>query len=278
MTAIVIWLNEEVEENPSLWVAADSLITRPTQAPLIGDAAKLLPLQVICKKPDSKGFFSVISSAHSYGYAFAGSTLIGQNIYLSLQPLLGSLLAVDEYVPSMKDVANYIYSYISSVYEDVKVTQGPDAKFCIAFFGSCPVNQDLAIYTFQPAKDDSGLFRITCEVTRKMSSHQFVYLGDKREHMLEAISAEFLKEESPGSPRSRCPRAVIQAHIESDEFPTIGGDIQLGIADRHGFQPYLLCRPRVKGRPDAYISYLGRELSFHLSHVGHARVGLSGMV
>lgn len=82
MTAIAIWLNEEDPNRPALWVAADSLVTRAGEFRLIGDAAKIMPLQVVCRRPDSQGFFSKLASVHSYGYAFAGSTLVGQNVYL----------------------------------------------------------------------------------------------------------------------------------------------------------------------------------------------------
>ncbi|MBD2135236.1 MULTISPECIES: hypothetical protein [unclassified Sphaerospermopsis] len=63
----------------------------------------------------------------------------------------------------------------------------------------------------------------------------------------------------------------IKAHIGDDKYPSIGGDLQLGIANQYGFQPYLICKP------EAYFSYLGYELYQDIKTVGYARVGLPAM-
>lgn len=162
MTAIAIWCNTEIPEYPSLWAAADSLVSRNAGSHLIGDAAKLFSLPVICRSPSSDGFLSRLSSQHSYGYAFAGSTLLGQNTYLSLVPLLTNLISHELYTPSLGEVAAYVSKYLAVVYNDVKVSMGPDAMFSIVIFGWCPVRCALELYRFQLDKEESGIYEIRC--------------------------------------------------------------------------------------------------------------------
>ena len=76
---------------------------------------------------------------------------------------------------------------------------------------------------------------------------------------------------SAGRRLSRAPRYVIQDLINSEAFPTIGGELQLGIADKFGFRAFPLCKPGISGL--AIIRYLGRELTDDLQYVGKALVG-----
>ena len=272
MTAIAIWLNEEDPNRPALWVAADSLVTGAGESRLIGDAAKIMPLHVVCRRPDSQGFYSKLASMHSYGYAFAGSTLVGQNVYLSLMPLLSSLNAHADYSPSLVEVADYIHRYLRTSYDDLKVSLGPKAHFCIAIFGWCPVTRAVGVYKFQPTMNPSGQYEVACTVTTDFSETNFVYLGDCSAHMSAEIANALSKDSTPGRPQSRAPKFVIEENIAADAYPTIGGDLQLGIANASGFQPYMLCRPRAPGQPAAYCSYLGRELSDDMQRLGSAHV------
>jgi hypothetical protein len=274
MTAIAIWCNTELPDQPSLWAAADSLVTRASGSPLIGDAAKIFSLPVICRCPSPDGLFSTLSSQHSYGYAFAGSTLIGQNAYLSLVPLLSNLITHTPYSPPFKEVAAYVLRYLRSSYDELKLTIGPDANFRISIFGWCPVHRVLSVYTFSPTTADTGQFQVSCTANEDMKHKAFVYLGDRSEHMTASIAAAFELSSIPGRPQTRAPRYVIEDHIAADDFETIGGDLQLGIANSFGFQHYMLCRPRILGRPEAYFSYLGRELVDDLTSLGSARIGL----
>lgn len=275
MTAIAIWRNDENPNNPSLWVAADSLISN-SSSPLLQDASKAFPLHVTCKSPDANGFFAETYHTHSYGYCFAGSTLLGQNTYLALAPLLSSLISPTQYIPSLKEIADYVGRYIRSTFDEFKITAGPRALFEIAVFGYCPKTRVLSAYRFFLEKVND-VYSVNCETHQYMKDKDFIYLGDKKERLTAAISAAFTETSLPGRPASRAPRYVIEDHIKDDSCPTIGGDIQLGIADAQGFRGLLLCKPRFKGYQEAYFSYLGRELTDDLRQVGQAIVGSIAM-
>jgi hypothetical protein len=275
MTAIAIWCNEEVTNNPSLWIAADSRVTSG-QAVLVEDAAKIIGLQVLCRSPAADGFFSNVYHEHTIGYCFAGSTLMGQNSYLGFAPMLNNLISPTQYVPSMADIAQHVLSFLRLTFDEYKVRAGQGAVFEAAIFGFCPRSNVLSTYHFHPQMIDTTL-QMTSTAYVGMRSREFVYLGDEGTTMRERIANAFAGEDAPGRPVNRVPRYVIQDRIDDETSESIGGDIQLGIADRLGFHPLTLCKPRVQGQSAAYMSYLGRDLTGGIGHVGEATVGMLGM-
>jgi len=278
MTAIVIWCNHEVLDNPALWVAADSRVSTTDGAILIEDAAKVFSLPVICRSPGRDGFFSRIYHTNTVGFCFAGSTLMGQNAFLGITPLLSNLISGTSYIPSLYDIANHALAYLSLTFDEYKRRAGQSAVFEAAIFGYCHKEQELSVFHFTPIIKDDGIIRMSLIQYRGMKDKEFVYLGDDKEAMCSKIKEDFTNEPVPGRPVSRIPRYVIQDSIDNSSCESIGGDIQLAIADRFGFRPFTLCKPRVLGQPAAYMSYLGRELTAEISHVGEAMVGMFGMV
>jgi hypothetical protein len=276
MTAIAIWYNKEIQSNPCLWIAADSLVST-AHSKLIDDGAKVFGLPVICKSPGPDGFFSNVYYAHTFGYCFAGSTLMGQNAYLALAQLLSDLISPTQYVPSLHDVAQNVLAFLRQSFDVYKVRAAQNAMFEVAIFGYCNHTQQLSVYHFAP-KLENGVWQIMLIQHPLTKENDFVYLGDDKVNMSAAITSAFSNEAVPGMPLSRIPRYVIQKQIDDESCTTIGGDIQLGIADRFGYHPYKLCKPRVKGQGEAFISYLGRELTPEMSRVGNAIVGGPAMI
>lgn len=287
MTAIAIWCNHERAENPGLWIAADSRVSNSSGSALINDAAKVFALPVICRSPDENGWFTQRYYDHTYGYCFAGDTLLGQNAYLSLVPLLSNLASSKSYIPTLADVAEYIRTYLSLTFDDCKGQRGEHSLFEVAVFGHCIKTNSLSAYHFMPTRED-GLFKITCKTHENMQENDFVYLGDQKAYMQSQIRAALAVDRTgledfmaacAGRPLSRMPRYVIQDHINEKRFDGIGGDIQLGIADKFGFRAYRLCKPGDTGT--AEMTYLGRKLTSDLQYVGGpfgALVGGDAMV
>lgn len=269
MTAIAIWRNDEVSENPSLWAAADSLVSGQAGQSLIADAVKILSLPIICRGPDLNGFLNEVYFAHTLGYCYAGSTLMGQNAYLGLSMLLSNLTSRLQYVPSVQDVANYVLKYLRLTFRDYGLNAGNSALFEVGLFGYCHRTQRLEIFALRP-EIVNGLYDILLEPHQNLNNHDFVYFGDNKEILKQEILNAFAGEPAPGRPISRAPRFVIQDRIESHASPTIGGDLQLAIADRSGLQTLQMVKPRVPGQLESYFSFLGRELTEDLTNVGEA--------
>ncbi|MCY1217884.1 hypothetical protein D9M68_430810 [compost metagenome] len=277
MTAIAIWRNDEAPSHPSLWVAADSRVTAQRHTVLVEDAAKVLSLPIVCRAQNQEGFFTEVYHSHSVGYCFAGSTLMGQNVYLGLTPLLSNLISPVRYVPSLEDVAAHLFSYLRRSFDDFKVRAGSTAMFEAAMFGACPRTKSLCVYHFRP-KLKEGVYELTCTRHATLQDGEFVYLGDESIRVSQAIADARTEPCLPGRPKSRLPRYVIEDFINDPTYETIGGDVQLAVADWAGFRPYILCKPRVPGEPQAYLSYLGRELTEDIRTVGHAIVGGPAMI
>lgn len=279
MTAICIWRNDEIADYPSLWVTADSCVTSKKNVyeqevkVLVEDAAKVFSLPIICRARAQDGFFTDIYHSHTLGYCFAGSTLMGQNAYLGLVPLLSNLISPEGYIPSLRDVASYVHAYLRKPFDDYMALVGPDAMFEAAVFGACAQTGSLCIYRFRPERID-GVYTLSCSAYGDLPNGEFIYLGDEHEKVRDAITNERAEPDLPGRSKNRLPRHVVQDFIDNPEYETIGGDIQLAIADRAGFRPYAICKPRVAGHPEAYSSYLGRELTGDLEMVGEALVGI----
>ena len=283
MTAIAIWCNHENAENPGLWVAADTRVSIQSGS-LIDDAAKIFALPVVCRSPGPSGFPEERYHDHTYGYCFAGDTLLGQNTYLALVPLLSNLFSSSRYIPSLADVARYIHSYLSVTFDDCKAHRAERSIFEVALFGYCPKTELLSAYHFSTTREQD-VFKVTCQSHENMRQNDFLYLGDEKQHVASQIRTALSAESSPmdefnarhaGRSLSRAPRYVVQAYIDDKSFPTIGGDLQLGIADKFGFRAFRLCRPGTSGL--AIIRYLGRELTHDLQYVGQALVGGVAMV
>ena len=196
----------------------------------------------------------------------------GANAYLALTPLLSNLISPTLYVPSLFDVGQHVLAFLRLTFNDYKVRVAESAMFEVAIFGYCHHTQQLSVYHFAP-KLENGVWEMMLIQQPLTKVSDFVYLGDDKVNMSSAITSAFSGQAVPGMPLSRIPRYVIQRRIDDESCATIGGDIQLGIADRFGFRPYTLCKPRIKGQGEAYFSYLGRELTPEISHVGEARVG-----
>ena len=237
----------------------------------------MFSLPVVCRKPNKDGFFSNIYYAHTFGYCFAGSTLMGQNAFLGLTPLLSNLISQTSYIPSLSDIAQHMLSFLSHTFDDYKQRVGQNAVFEAAVFGYCHREKELSAFHFVP-KEVNDIIQMTLVVHKGMKDREFVYLGDDKKTMCFDITNAFAGNSIPGRPLSRIPRYIIQDRIDDDARVNIGGDIQLGIADKFGFRPFTLCKPRVRGQPAAYMSYLGRELTADIARVGEAMVGMPGMV
>ncbi len=276
MTAIAIWCNHEVQGNPSLWITADSRIST-SQSPLIEDGVKIFPLSVVCRSPGADGFFSEAYHAHTFGCCFAGSTLMGQNTYLALTPLLGNLISHKGYVPSLQDIAKHALAYLRLTFDDYKIIAAERSLFEAAIFGYCHRTHHLSIFHFE-TRTENGTSQVMVTDYLHMKDKDFIYLGSNKAKMHSTIMEAFSGSSIPGRPLSRIPRYVIQDRIDDESCGTIGGDIQLGIADKFGFRQFMVCKPRIKGEPEAYLNYLGRELTPEISRVGEAIVSTPSML
>lgn len=263
MTAIAIWYAQEADDPPLLWAAGDSRLTKGGGA-LLDSCAKILPLHVRCSA-DSRGLHS---RTHSYGYCFAGNSLMGQNSYLLVSPLLTGLVAGGTYLPSMEDVGRFLFAHLKASFAEYVLAQ--ESMFEVALFGWCPTTEQFLAWHFRPALEN-GIYRIIAEPKQFLKNGDYLYLGDHRKELSAQIEASLL---IPQDARRlvRGPRKVIENALVSGQFESIGGDIQLGIAQRGGYWPLILATEDPESHLGVKFRHLGRELTGQLLTVGQAIV------
>ena len=173
----------------------------------------------------------------------------------------------------MEDVAVFVLKFLSRTFDQYKIRVAANAFFEAALFGWCHATGSLEAWHFRPELK-GGLWEMAVQRFSSPKSGDFLYLGSYKERISPLLREAMGKANGLSE---RAPRRVVQALIGDESYPLIGGDEQLAIANQHGFQPYTLLRPRVAGKPQAYMSYLGIELSDENAMVGQARVGSPGM-
>lgn len=184
---------------------------------MIEDGAKLFSLPVICRAPDAGGFLSRITYAHSFGYCFAGSPLMGQNAYLGVVPLLANLVVVcQDYVPSAADVADYVHRYLLHTFDDFKAIAGKDAMFEVAMFGYCSRTKGLKAFHIEPTLE-GGVWTLRCSERADLTVDRPLYLGSEKPVMMQPF-ASAIGSAAPGRPLSRMPRHVIEDCISEGTF------------------------------------------------------------
>jgi hypothetical protein len=279
MTAVAIWKNLERAPWPGLWIAADSRVSGASV--LVEDAAKIFPLPVTIRASAKDGIFPDVCFSHSYGYCFAGNTIMGQNAYLALLPLLSNGFSPKPYEPSITDVSTYVFNYLRRSYDDFKVRVAGRATFEAALFGFCPKLERFAAFHYAPQRTN-GVYELTSTPYVDSLPEPCLYLGSEKDAVTAEIAEAFKRGTIRGAkslprrempwPSSQIPRHVIQACIDNQLYPSIGGDIQLGVADAHGFHPLLIARHKKPGETAVAFHYLGRELTEDLRFLGDAEI------
>jgi hypothetical protein len=195
---------------------------------------------------------------------------MAQNAFLGLLPLLSNLVSPTSYTPAVTDIARQILAYLKATFDDYKAVGAEHSLFEVAVFGYCLREKRLEIHHFKTQKNNE-MYQVVLESHLPLDAREFLYLGDDSTVMHEKIAWALSSPPLPGRPPARAPRFVIQDRIDDSQSPSIGGDLQLAIADQFGFRPLALVKPYVKGQPKSYVSYLGRELTDDLTYVGEAR-------
>lgn len=276
MTAIAIWRFDEPNTPPFIWAAGDSRISGGG-LPLIDDGVKLFSLPVACYGPT--GVLGPIIHTHSIGYSFAGHTLMGQNAYLALVPLLTNLMiVVPNQLPTFNDIASFVCNYLKRTFADFSLVAAGHAMFEVSLFGFCCVTQQLCVCHLRPTRNETtGIYDVVTVSNAPMEHGDILCLGDKSQQIREEALAGFADPAQPGSSPGRVPTRVIERYIADQTCPTIAGRLQLGIADRSGFRGMSIVRPLVVGQPEAEMTYLGRRVWEDLNSVGPAIIALPGM-
>lgn len=273
MTSVVAWRARETltfGKGPAsvmlqdIWLAADSLITAPingaSRATLTGAAAKIIPIPVRLYQgyENGPGYHPIYEG--QLGFAFAGSTFSATMTQSLVMSCLGSLCGeIDDALPTMDDLAAFICRVGTRYITDSA------APFEACVIGADCDRRGLAqTRCFHLTYDPKILGMVATEVDLDPPG-AFVLLGDRKADVSKLITSGF------AANAEYSPSQALAQTISDSGYPSIGGALQLGRANRGWFK--LLPTWGYSGSVQTFPSALGLGSDGGLGDVGSFFVG-----
>lgn len=272
MSLVAIWRNDE-RARSSIWVASDSRISHDG-TPLIDEGGKIFSLPVLCRRPGDEGFFDVPYFAQTVGLACVGGSLVYQHVHACLIPILSNLAGF-EAAPAMEDIAATAAN-VTSKYAQSLGRNRPEAalKVTLAVVGACPLHARQEAYRIEPVIIE-GLFQGFAPSPINLDGGVVEFLGDRADEAGEALVAARASADHPIA-WHRAPARVVRRFIDDPAYPSIGGDVQLGIVGDIGFTRLMTVVPRVVGEPAASMRINNIDIG-DLGPVGPCQIAMTGM-
>lgn len=250
MTIAVLWYRQKLDE---LWCATDSRISRG-DVTTTDSGPKVLPVPIVCHR-SLAGPNYVRSHAHSYGFAFAGSSLAAVSTHALVTACTQNLATAEELKtpPSLEKVAELFRTvaehYIADMSARATGTSNPTAFFFEAFiYGFCPVTN--AYGAFGIAPNIQGPQLKVLRATMDLRPGAFHPMGSGADAFV-ALNEEINRtHKNPGVIVS------LREMLKREPVPTVGGHFQIGVAHRGGFalRPILNLR---EGPLNRKVTFLG---------------------
>jgi hypothetical protein len=270
MTAILSWFNKEKGTEPYFMTIGDTKISNG-ETTLLLQGAKILELPILVRDMSSPSSELYFMSTISYSYA--GSTLVGLNIYCVLQTIFSNIggLKSNETLPdyiSLSEKAASILRYFTV--DRTKVVE-------IILSGFCPKSKVPFITVISPTLLNG---RFDYEITYKtnfLDKVDVVIIGDKKDDILQMLKSDLLKQTPDESSEYwRTPVRVLNKIIEEMMFNTIGGGIQMTAVTMYHFKTYSIVYGN-KGEP-ATLKYRNMDIFDDIGlQIGECYVTIPGM-
>lgn len=291
MTCVIVWHNKE--EGRRVWAVADTRISQETKLPyiapqnsslseqgrlvtLLDEGPKIYELLLEVRQPDDSGFCKKLIHSQRLGLAYAGNSLIANNVYIAIAPLLRSLITTSNESLSLLEIATWIAGF-AEAYVRSRNFNGDTSRPAVsefALFGSCPRSRKLEIIHIKPSMANSS-FSMQVVPFLPSDDAQCLVLGDHVEHIHSSIENARRSIEKKGLHWWRAPMLVLDDTIKHETFDSIGGAMQIAIATEDF--SFSLFRPVESDWPrPAQLLYLGLEME-KLGVLGKCQVGLPGI-
>lgn len=218
MTLAAAWCSYEVPESPVLWMASDSRISAD-EGRLIDEGVKIFEVPVVSRAPGPSGFFDRTYFESTIGLACAGGTLVFQNVYGTLVPMLGNLISPTRAIPSFGDIADLI-GRLMTLYVRSLGRRRPDAHRVSIVVGGVSADGSLAAYDLSARQGTSGLVEfLSTEVDLEPGRVHFIgqHIDDAQR-----LLRELIDKDEPGASRHRAALNVIRVFIDDQAKTAIG--------------------------------------------------------
>lgn len=268
MTLAVLWYREKFGE---LWCAADSRISGPARV-LTDSGPKIFPIPVVCYEHLKNDKWRV-SKRHSFGFAFAGSTLSAMSTHSIASACTQNLAQKKGFKKpiTVEAVAN-LYAEIGcrQVIEMSARAGAGDNQLQFFFdafiFGFCPSEQRfIAFVIVSSVAGGEFHFNVAKAPTQ---AGRYLPIGSGEASFV-ALMDELRNDQDAGVMSTL--REMVRREVRDD----VGGHLQIGVAKKSGFQivPVL---DTTMGPNQAFVSFLGWDATSYQAVDGY-QIGFSAI-
>jgi hypothetical protein len=255
MTLLATWYHPNYDE---VWSVADSRISTLEHGPSTDSGVKIFPIPIVTHAFVNKKW--VISGLSSLGFAYAGNSTCALNTHALASACtqnLGATTDIRPGPPSVEAIARLFARVGEHYIRDVGSRQHGvliDPKvflFDAHIFGFCAASGKYKAFMISFTLASTG---VEVNVHDLNLSPQLIYvLGSRAQQFKEAV------EELSNQGKSPDPIRALYQIIQRNEFPDVGGHLQLGAAGKGGFRlsPIL----NTSGELDRHVTFLGFSTS-----------------
>ncbi|MEN2398377.1 hypothetical protein GKZ90_0001195 [Flavobacterium sp. MC2016-06] len=268
MTAILSWFNKEKGTLPYIMTVGDTKISNGEDT-LTLEGAKILELPIRCK--DLSTPYQEVYFTSSLSFSYAGSALVGFNVYCALQTMFSNIGGLKKY--------NQLPDYVSLCEKAKDVlffySTGIRSPSELVLSGFCPKSEVPFITTIKPVlKDDVLDYNIFCK-TDFSDLVDVIIIGDKKTEILEEIDVQLSNQNKDDSTKYwRTPIKVLNRIIKEKQFATIGGGMQMTTVNLFRFETYSFFAD-IEGR-DFAMKYRNIDIFEDLgNNLGDCRISIT---
>jgi hypothetical protein len=237
---------------------------------------KLLPIDVVCRKPGPSGFFNAQHFRTEFGFAYSGSTLSALCAHALANTMCSNLVGLGEFEPpSIDDVAVAVADVSLHYMREIGQLSGYGGLFKAIMFGVCPKTNATLAFEMTPKVEPA-------ELTLDLVKHQLtrdnvIVIGDQQQQLydrIEKIRAEATHEIIDAD----APQRALQALIDEGAIESVGGTVQQAWATKNKLELIATARPIKPRHPEtrnAGLFLLGFDI-MDMQTVGGYRVSLTG--
>lgn len=249
MTSVICWINRDDYLGGvwagGVWAVSDSRVSGP-HGVLTENCPKLSVIHA--NSFDARDFLRRHPKrVISFGFGFAGSTLVGANVREMLVALLGDLNEVQYYdapdlefeakIPALAEIAELTRKLTDRYINDIGVNYPNSAKSEIVIFGFCRKSGSFKVFKISNSPDAPALLRVD---DVPVSESQMVILGDKKALIEELVQSKRSQFEVGTMNWRRTPIIVLSNILSENQPGSIGGYLQLCAAFRDDVRHLLI--------------------------------------
>jgi hypothetical protein len=270
MTLVAVWRHEPGR----IHGIADTRISSGVGDSVFKDhGPKILPLTMVCRHPDTNGFFEKEAFRAEFGFAFAGSTLTALSSHALANILCGHLGGLPALPPSLDEIAATVRTISHEYMKEIGVIGGEKSVFQAILFGHCPRTHEHLAFEFQPTFAQGGFQLVMTK--HLLDESTVVIIGTNPGILRERIESIRQQAEHPIT-YADAPMRALKGLISEGIMQGVGGSVQQAWAFPTKLEIVATAAFIERSEGSNWGLYvLGFDTS-QIQNIGHYRVILTG--